>query len=323
MSTLRPPSPPPAGPVNTTPAAAAAPDALRFLAQPMAQTLAPAASAAAASATKTTPPPAPVPSNLLPPAPPIVDPRSGRVVPAGGGLAQQPWGARPPLAKPPTHKYRARWASVHKIHSLFADGFPELEQRYVRERDAAERVYEYNLGTIEREPGGIDETGALRAAFRALDDACADADDAELADARRTFVEEMRKWSFRGARAPAALAETLSDCDGEDDEGRVVGVRARSPVVTPGEETGAPVLPPATQVAAPPPLSARGPDRGRAALDALLWQGMQELRDAYHVLAAERRPAPRPPPVVEALAPATERPSAGLNALALATQMEL
>ena len=31
----------------------------------------------------------------------------------------------------------------------------------------------------------------------------------------------------------------------------------------------------------------------------------------------------RPPPVVEALAPATERPSAGLNALALATQMEL
>jgi hypothetical protein len=77
---------------------------------------------------------------------------------------------------------------VHKIHSLFADGFPELEQRYVRERDAAERVYEYNLGTIEREPGGIDETGALRAAFRALDDACADADDAELADARRTFV---------------------------------------------------------------------------------------------------------------------------------------
>ena len=213
----------------------------------MAQTLAPAASAAAASATKTTaPPPAAVPSNLLPPAPPIVDPRSGRVVPAGGGvaammtqsgLAQQPWGARPPLAKPPTHKYRARWASVHKIHSLFADGFPELEQRYVRERDAAERVYEYNLGTIEREPGGIDETGALRAAFRALDDACADADDAELADARRTFVEEMRKWSFRGARAPAALAETLSDCDGEDDEGRVVGVRARSPVVTPGEET--------------------------------------------------------------------------------------
>ena len=84
------------------------------------------------------------------------------------GLAQQPWGARPPLAKPPTHKYRARWASVHKIHSLFADGFPELEQRYVRERDAAERVYEYNLGTIEREPGGIDETGALRAAFRAV-----------------------------------------------------------------------------------------------------------------------------------------------------------
>ena len=123
---------------------------------------------------------------------------------------------------------------------------------------------------------------------------------------------------------PAALAETLSDCDGEDDEGRVVGVRARSPVVAPpGEESGPPVLPPATQVAAPPPLSARGPDRGRAALDALLWQGMQELRDAYHVLAAERRPAPRPPPVVEALAPATERPSAGLNALALATQMEL
>ena len=45
--------------------------------------------------------------------------------------------------------------------ALFADGFPELEQRYVRERDAAERVYEYNLGTIERDPGGIDETLSL------------------------------------------------------------------------------------------------------------------------------------------------------------------
>ena len=146
--------------------------------------------------------------------------------------------------------------------------------------------------------------------------------DAALLRAMRYVMPAHR---FRAARlvSAAALAETLSDCDGEDDEGRVVGVRARSPVVAPEGDSGPPVLPPATQVAAPPPLSARGPDRGRAALDALLWQGMQELRDAYHVLAAERRPAPRPPPVVEALAPATERPSAGLNALALATQMEL
>ena len=145
--------------------------------------------------------------------------------------------------------------------------------------------------------------------------------DAALFRAMRYVMPAHR---FRAARlvSAAALAETLSDCDGED-EGRVVGVRARSPVVAPEGDSGPPVLPPATQVAAPPPLSARGPDRGRAALDALLWQGMQELRDAYHVLAAERRPAPRPPPVVEALAPATERPSAGLNALALATQMEL
>ena len=123
--------------------------------------------------------------------------------------------------------------------------------------------------------------------------------------------------------------------DAEDESGDVdVGkswrqsLVARRALSSPGAsrpegDSGPPVLPPATQVAAPPPLSARGPDRGRAALDALLWQGMQELRDAYHVLAAERRPAPRPPPVVEALAPATERPSAGLNALALATQMEL
>ena len=130
--------------------------------------------------------------------------------------------------------------------------------------------------------------------------------------------------SAAGAEFPFDVVVPLrGDCDGEDAEGRVVGVRARSPVVAPEGDSGPPVLPPATQVAAPPPLSARGPDRGRAALDALLWQGMQELRDAYHVLAAERRPAPRPPPVVEALAPATERPSAGLNALALATQMEL
>ena len=48
-----------------------------------------------------------------------------------------------------------------------------------------------------------------------------------------------------------------------------------------------------------------------------------QFRVPSDVLAAGRRPAPRPPPVVEALAPATERPSAGLNALALATQMEL
>ena len=86
---------------------------------------------------------------------------------------------------------------------------------------------------------------------------CADADDAELADARRTFVEEMRKWSFRGARAPAALAETLSDCDGEDDEGRVVGVRARSPIISVGDASGPPVLPPATR-------AGRGPPRRRA-----------------------------------------------------------
>ena len=66
----------------------------------------------------------------------------------------------------------------------------------------------------------------------------------------------------------------------------------------------APRLPGLETLATPGP----GADRERAALDALLWQGMQELRDAYRALA----PAPAP-----------EKPSEGLNALALATQMEL
>jgi len=164
-------------------------------------------------------------------------------------------------------------------------------------------------------------------------------------------VVEMRKWSFRGAPAKEfpALAETLSDCDGRDEAGRVVGVRApdeefidvalapvaplrvpvdaqmQAPLVDPqsgrvlpagggvaammsqsglAPPRAAPRLPGLETLATPGP----GADRERAALDALLWQGIQELRDAYRALA----PAPAP-----------EKPSEGLNALALATQMEL
>ena len=64
-------------------------------------------------------------------------------------------------------------------------------------------------------------------------------------------------------------------------------------------------------------------------VDAALLRAMRYVMPAHRFRAARLVSAAgaefplRPPPVVEALAPATERPSAGLNALALATQMEL
>ena len=38
---------------------------------------------------------------------------------------------------------RARWGATHRIHDHFVDGFPLLSDRFVREREAAERRYEY------------------------------------------------------------------------------------------------------------------------------------------------------------------------------------
>ena len=42
---------------------------------------------------------------------------------------------------------------MHKIHSLFADGFPELEQRYVREREG-ETAWTMDIDDSTRRPVG-------------------------------------------------------------------------------------------------------------------------------------------------------------------------
>ena len=70
---------------------------------------------------------------------------------------------------------RARWGASHVIHEQFSDGFPELADRYVGERQAAERRYEYNLGCrrfddVMRAEAGIT---MLKRLFRTLDQAVA------------------------------------------------------------------------------------------------------------------------------------------------------
>lgn len=66
---------------------------------------------------------------------------------------------------------RARWGATHRIHEHFVDGFPLLEERFVREREAAERRYEYNLGSrnFPSKADGEAGIGALKALFRKLD----------------------------------------------------------------------------------------------------------------------------------------------------------
>ena len=80
---------------------------------------------------------------------------------------------------------RARWGASHVIHEQFSDGFPELADRYVGERQAAERRYEYNLGCrrfddVMRAEAGIT---MLKRLFRTLDQAVAV--DMTLAQVRR------------------------------------------------------------------------------------------------------------------------------------------
>ena len=66
---------------------------------------------------------------------------------------------------------RARWGATHRIHDHFVDGFPLLSDRFVREREAAERRYEYNLGSrhFASKADGEAGIGALKALFRRLD----------------------------------------------------------------------------------------------------------------------------------------------------------
>ena len=114
---------------------------------------------------------------------------------------------------------------MNLIHAVFEDGFPDLEERFVREKAAADRRYEYNLGsrTFDTEEDGDDGLEHLKKLFRTLDRAAGNpaTDDDDLARARRKFAAELRLWGFRkGARkrrrdgSEYGDPETMSDCDG-------------------------------------------------------------------------------------------------------------
>jgi len=98
---------------------------------------------------------------------------------------------------------RARWGATHRIHEHFVDGFPELEERFVREREAAERRFEYNLGSrnfaTKRE--GEEGIDTLKVLFRKLDRAIGLRDANMVQSIREEFLAELRHWNWRkGAR---------------------------------------------------------------------------------------------------------------------------
>ena len=98
---------------------------------------------------------------------------------------------------------RARWGATHRIHEHFVDGFPELEERFVREREAAERRFEYNLGSrnfaTKRE--GEEGIDTLKVLFRKLDRAIGLRDATMVQTIREEFLSELRHWNWRkGAR---------------------------------------------------------------------------------------------------------------------------
>ena len=137
---------------------------------------------------------------------------------------------------------------MNLIHEAFADGFPELEERFVREKRAADRRYEYNLGsrTFDTEDQGDDGLEHLKNLFRRLDHAVGNlrVDDDDLAAVRRRFTRELRHWGFRkGARKRRqgegfdGELETMSDCDGP------VAVRRREPKARLDDDDDAPLQP--------------------------------------------------------------------------------
>jgi len=105
--------------------------------------------------------------------------------------------------KPTGVMKRARWGATHRIHEHFVDGFPELEERFVREREAAERRFEYNLGSrnfaTKRE--GEEGIDTLKVLFRKLDRAIGLRDATMVQTIREEFLAELRHWNWRkGAR---------------------------------------------------------------------------------------------------------------------------
>jgi len=98
---------------------------------------------------------------------------------------------------------RARWGATHRIHEHFVDGFPELEERFVREREAAERRFEYNLGSrnFASKREGEEGIDTLKVLFRKLDRAIGLRDASMVQTIREEFLAELRHWNWRkGAR---------------------------------------------------------------------------------------------------------------------------
>lgn len=98
---------------------------------------------------------------------------------------------------------RARWGATHRIHEHFVDGFPELEERFVREREAAERRFEYNLGSrnFASKREGEEGIDTLKVLFRKLDRAIGLRDANMVQSIREDFLAELRHWNWRkGAR---------------------------------------------------------------------------------------------------------------------------
>ncbi|KAH8055829.1 hypothetical protein JL721_10143 [Aureococcus anophagefferens] len=122
---------------------------------------------------------------------------------------------RPRTRGPKTR--RARWGSVNLIHAVFEDGFPDLEERYVREKAAADRRYEYNLGsrTFDTEEDGDDGLEHLKKLFRTLDRAAGnpatddDGPPAQVGGAGRLVLLARAA----GSRPRAKQAYTLADPD--------------------------------------------------------------------------------------------------------------
>ena len=114
---------------------------------------------------------------------------------------------------------RARWGATHRIHDHFVDGFPLLSDRFVREREAAERRYEYNLGSrhFASKADGEAGIGALKALFRRLDRAIGLGDAAVVQALRVDFAAELALWKWRkGARVEFKRRRLAKETEGGD-----------------------------------------------------------------------------------------------------------
>ena len=116
---------------------------------------------------------------------------------------------------------RARWGATHRIHEHFVDGFPELEERFVRERDAAERRFEYNLGSrnFASKREGEEGIDTLKVLFRKLDRAIGLRDADMVQSLREEFLTELRHWNWRkGARVEFKRRKMVHQQPQEDDD---------------------------------------------------------------------------------------------------------